>query len=164
MSKQFWVFLIAGLGIAGGVLALLLVGTKSAHLELTGEILKVRVLNLGPQASLVVADFRITNPSGVPFVVSGVEMTLQPAAGETATASVVSKPQVDAVFQGARIIGTKYNDVLSLQDRVAPHQTVDRMVAGRFELPESSIDRRKSLRLKIDDVDGASAEIAEPKK
>ena len=54
--------------------------------------------------------------------------------------------------------------MLSLQDRVAPHETVDRMVAGRFELPEAAIDRRKSLRLKIEDVDGTAAEIAEPKK
>src|SRR5712691_9767117 len=112
MSKQFWIFLIAGLGVTSGLLWLLLAGTKSAHLELTGEILKVRVLNLGPNASLVVADFRVTNPSGVPFVVSGVEMTLEPATGDTASASVVSKPQVDAVFQGARLIGTKYNSVL----------------------------------------------------
>ena len=99
----------------------------------------------------------------MPFVVGGVELTLTPAAGEPASAAITSKPQVDAVFQGARLIGTKYNEVLSLQDRVAPHQTVDRMVAGRFELPEASIDRRKLLRLKIEDVDGTAAEITESK-
>ena len=42
-------------------------GTKSAHLELTGKILKVRSIPLEGGSSLVVVDFRVTNPSGIPF-------------------------------------------------------------------------------------------------
>ena len=161
MSKQFWIFAIAGLAIAGALVFFLLLGTKSAHLELTGKILKVRVLNLGPRACFVAADFRLTNPSGVPFVVRSLELVLESSTGEPASAAVSSKAQVDNVFQGARLIGTKYNDVLGLRDRVEPNRTIDRMAAGRFELPEAAVNARKSLRLRLEDVDGTTAEILE---
>jgi hypothetical protein len=163
MSKQFWIFLIAGIAVIGGLLGVMLVGTKSAHLELDGKILKVRVLNLG-QGSFVVADFRVTNPSGVPFVIRDVQMILTTAAGEPVDASVSSKSQIDTVFEGARLIGTKYNDVLTLQDRIQPHQLADRMVAGRFELPEAAVNGRKSLVIRLEDVDGTVAEIGEPRQ
>jgi hypothetical protein len=75
----------------------------------------------------------------------------------------ISKPDVDNVFKYEKLLGPKYNDVLSIRDRVAPHQTVDRMVGARFELPESQIDVRKGLRLRIEEVDGAVAQIGEKK-
>ena len=53
--------------------------------------------------------------------------------------------------------------MLGLQDRVGPRQTLDRMVAARFELPEAAINLRKSLRLKLEDVYGTAAEITEEK-
>ncbi len=137
--------------------------TKGAHLELQGEILKVRVLALNPNASLVVVDFRVTNPSDVPFVVKAVKMRLDPMAGEVVEGTSVSKPDVDNVFKYEKLIGPKYTDVLSIRDRVAPHQTVDRMVGARFELPESGIEGRKNIRLHIEDVDGPVAEIVEKK-
>jgi hypothetical protein len=44
---------------------------------------------------------------------------------------------------------------------VAAHATIDRMTAARFDFPEAEIANRKSLRLKIDEVDGAVAELTE---
>ena len=59
MSKQFWLFLLAGLAVVAGLLFLLFAGTKGAHLRLEGKILKVRVLSLpGSKAVLVTSDFR----------------------------------------------------------------------------------------------------------
>lgn len=150
-----------GLVVVGAGVYLMLQGTKGAHLELDGKILKVRALAVGPQATLVVADFRVTNPSNVPFVVETVEMLLEPEAGERVTGRVVSKPQMETVFQALKLIGPKYNDMLIMQDKIPPGATMDRMVAARFEVPSSRIDSRKSLRLLIEDVDGATAEILE---
>src|SRR5260370_29539021 len=111
MTKQFWIFLAVGLAVVGALVSGILVGTKSSHLELTGSILKVRVLALGDKASLVVLDFRLKNPSSVPFVVSSVEMKLEPGSGEPITGSEVSRVDIESVFQSQKLIGPHFNDV-----------------------------------------------------
>jgi len=161
VSKQFWLFLAVGLAVVGVGIWAVLAGTKGAHLELTGKILKVRVLSLGPNASLAVIDFRVTNPSSVPFVVSSVDMRLEPVSGEPVNGSEVSKVDIDSVFQNQKLIGPHFNDVLTLQDKIGPRQMVDRMAGARFELPEAAINQRKTVRLRIEDVDGTVAEITE---
>jgi hypothetical protein len=166
MSKQFWIFLVIGLAVVGIVIAAVWFGTKSAHLELTGKILKVRVLALpknasGQSASLVVVDFRVTNPSDVPFVVSDVSLKLTEAGGKTDEGPAASRGDIDNVFAAERLIGPHYNDVLGLRDRIAPHKTLDRMTAARFEVPESAVNARKSIVLHLEDVDGAMADLTE---
>lgn len=144
----------AGLGV-------LLVGTKGNHLELDGSILHTRVLPLNSKASLVIVDFRIRNPSDVPFVVKSVTMTLTPQSGEPADGVPISKPDVENVFQYEKLLGPKFNDVLSIRDRIEPRKSGDWMDGARFEMSDSEIDRRKSLTLKIEDLDGTVAEIGE---
>jgi hypothetical protein len=161
VSKQFWIFLAVGLAAVGIVIAAVWFGTKSAHLELTGKILKVRVLALGPKASLVVLDFRVTNPSDIPFVVSDVSLKLTEAGGNADEGSAASRGDIDNVFAAQRLIGPHFNDVLGLRDRIAPHKTLDRMTAARFEMPESDVNARKSIVLHLEDVDGAMADLAE---
>jgi hypothetical protein len=164
VTKRFWIFLPAGLAVVGVLLFIILSTTTGAHLRLEGKILKVRILPVNSGlASIVVVDFRATNPSDVPFVVSSVKMRLEPASGDVQEGTQASKPDLQDIFQYAKIIGPKYNDVLSLQDRVAPHQTVDRMTGARFEVPEAAINSRKGIRLQIEDVDGAMAELSESK-
>jgi hypothetical protein len=158
---KLWAFLLIGLAIAGAGVAFLFVSTKGAHLDLKGEILKVRVLQLNPMASIVVLDFRVSNPSDVRFVVRTVAMTLDPASGEPVEGSAISKPDVESVFQTQKLLGPKYNDVLSIRDQVPPRQTIDRMTGARFELAESAINARKRIRLRIEDVDGTVVELTE---
>ena len=162
MSKHFWIFLILGLAVTSGLVWLLLFSTQSAHLELTGSILKVRVLAMG-KASLVVVDFRATNPSGVPFVLKTAEIRLDPRVGEPVVASTISKVDMDNVFKYQKLIGPKYNDALGMRDRIPAGQTLDRMVAARIELPESDVNRRKAIHLRLEDLDGAMSEIDEKK-
>lgn len=164
MSKQFWLFLLAGLAVVAGLLFLLFAGTKGAHLRLEGKILKVRVLSLpGSKAVLVTADFRLTNPSDVPFVVSSVKLRLEPAEGDAVEGAMISKPDMAAVFQYEKLLGPQYNQVLSIEDRINPHQQVDRMAGARFDLPEASIQGRRSLKLTIEEIDGTVAELTETK-
>lgn len=161
MSKNFWIFLGAGLAIVAAGLAFMFLGTEKNHLELNGKILKVRVLALDPQSSFVVADFRVTNPSGIDFVVKDVELTLDPASGGPAKGAVTSKADIDTLFQYQKLIGPKYNDVLSLKDKVKAGATHDYMVAARFELPEQAIQSRKAIHLRLEDLDGPVAELSE---
>ena len=137
MSKQFLIFLGVGLAVVAIGLGVMLQATKGNHLELTGTILKVRVISMTPNASLVAVDFRVTNPSDIPFVVKSVTTTLIPQSGDPIEGSRISKPDMDAVFEYNKLLGPKFNDVLSIKDKVAPHMSLDRMVGARFELPES---------------------------
>ena len=170
MSKQFWIFLGVGLAAVAIVVGAVWFGTKGAHLELTGKILKVRVLAMlsAPDnedkrrpVSLVVVDFRVTNPSDVPFVVSDVSLKLTEADGKTDQASAASRRDIDNVFAAERLIGPHFNDVLGLKDRIAPHKTLDRMTGARFDVPESAVNARKSIVLHLEDVDGAMIDLTE---
>lgn len=161
MSKQFLIFLGVGVAVVAAIIGFAFISTKSAHLELKGSILKVRVLALNPNASLVVVDFRVTNPSGVPFVLRDVTLKLDPASGDSRDGSPVSKSDVDNVFKYEKLLGSRFNDVLSLQDTVPPGRTLDRMAAARFEVPESAINNRRAIRLHLEDVDGTEAELTE---
>lgn len=163
MSKQFWIFLLVGLAVVGVLISTTLVSTKSAHLELTGSILKVRTVALSEKASLVLLDFRVTNPSGIPFVVKDVSVTLDPGSGDPIEGTVASKADVDNVVRYEKLAGPKFNDVLSIRDRISPGQTMDRMAAARIEAPEAIVESRKLVRIKIQDMDGAEAEITDSK-
>jgi len=163
VSKQFWTFLGIGLAVVAVGIFFTLFATKGSHLDLDGKILKVRVLSLNPNASIVVVDFRAKNPSDIGVLVKNVTMTLEPSTGEPVDGTPISKFDVENVFKYEKLLGTKYNDVLSIRDKIAPHETVDRMVGARFELSDSAIDSRKAIRLAIDDMDGAVAQIVEKK-
>ena len=72
-----------------------------------------------------------------------------------------SRRAIDNVFKGEKLIGPHFNDVLTLQDRVPAGKSIDRMTGARFELPESAIDQRKAIVLRLEDVDGTVAELTE---
>jgi len=163
VSKQFWMFLVVGLAVVGVALGFLLIGTKGNHLELNGTILKVRVLPLSPVASLVVVDFRVTDPSDIPFVMKGASLTLEPASGPMLDGMTVSKSDVENVFKYNPLLGPKFNDVLGIKDRIEPHQRLDRMVAARFEIPESQTEERKAIHLHVEEIDGVTADLIEKK-
>ncbi|MGH9557727.1 MAG: hypothetical protein ACRD30_00705 [Bryobacteraceae bacterium] len=155
------------IGIGALVVAVLvgatLLGTKKNHLQLDGRILHVRVLALNPKASIVVVDFRARNPSAVQFMVKDVRMEFDPASGDAVDGQSISKPDMENVFKYEKLLGPQYNDVLAIPDRIAPHQSEDRMFGARFEVGEAAIDARKGIRLRIEDMDGATAELSEAK-
>jgi hypothetical protein len=146
---------VVGLGIFG-----VLYMNRGSHVELTGSILKVRTIADG-DGTIVFADFRVTNAAAYPFVVSSVKMTMETSEDEVANAVIFSKSDVNNVTKYLKVLGPKYNDVLSIQDKLPPVQTVDRMAAGRFSFPPKFFQQRKTLRLRIEEVGGAFSEIVE---
>ncbi len=165
MSKQFWVFLLAGLAAVSALLYFMFAVTTGAHLRLEGKILKVRVLALpGNKASLVMVDFRATNPSDVPLVVGDVKIRLQPAQGDAVDGQAIARADIATVFQYEKLLGPKYNDVLAARDRIGPHQAGDHMAGARFEMPDAEVNARRNLTVQIEDVDGTVAELTETQK
>jgi hypothetical protein len=103
----------------------------------------------------------VTNAAAIPFVVSSIKMTTQVPMDEVASGVVFSKSDVEKVTKYLKLLGPKYNDVLSIQDKLPPVETVDRMAAGRFPFPPKFFQQRKTLRLRFEEVDGAASEIVE---
>lgn len=161
MSKQFWSFLAVGAVVVAIVVWFIWSGTESNHLTLSGKVIKVRSMPLEDGHTLVVVDFRVTNPSGVPFVVSEVSMSIQRPAGMPLKGQEVSKGDVDTMFQAHPILQPKYNDVLAPPDQIPPGKTLDRMAEASFEAPTNEIDSRKQIVVHIEDVDGAGFDIEE---
>ena len=109
-------------------------------------------------------DFRVTNVSDVPFVVRQVEVTLDKQDGKTEESAMISKMDLHQLFQFNRFLGDQYNDSLTLKDQIAPHQTVDRMVAARFDIPNKELESGKTIHLSIQDVDGPLFETSRSPK
>jgi hypothetical protein len=154
MSKQVLIFF--GIGLVALVIAVtvILTANKGSHLELQGKILKVRTGALGDGNSIAAMDFRVTNPSDLPFTVRNVEISLEKPSGEMVDGVTISKSDLKQMFQYNRFLGDQYNEGLGLQDVIAPHATVDRMVASHFEVSDADLEKAKAVHLSIQDVNG----------
>jgi hypothetical protein len=161
MSRQFWAFLVVGLLAMSVVVVGILHWTRGAHLELKGAVLKVRLQEMDQRSAVAIVDFRFVNPSDQMFQVRTVTVTIEDARGNLAEGRVASELDAQRLFQFYPVLGQKFNDTLRARDKIAARQSMDRMVAVRFEMPDSAIAARKNLRLRIEDVDGAVSEIAE---
>jgi len=160
MSTRFLIFF--GVGVVAVVLAVvsILQYTKGSHLTLQGSILKVRTGALGDADSIAVLDFRVTNPSDLPFVVRNVVVTLEQPDGNSVEGNGVAKGDLKQLFQYNRFLGQEYNEGLTIKDTIPPHATVDRMVAARFEVKSKDLEAAKAIHLEIQDLDGALFETS----
>jgi hypothetical protein len=154
MNKRLWIFFGIGLVVLAIAVGMILSANKGSHLELIGKILKVRTGPLGDGNSIAVMDFRVENPSDKPFIVRTVDITLEKNDGEMLDGVTVARSDLKQLFQYNRFLGGQYNDGLGLQDTIAPHTKVDRMVAAHFEVSEADLEKAKAIHLSIQDVDG----------
>lgn len=159
MSKQFLVLFGVGILVIGLAVFFIVYGNRGSHLQLKGNILKVRTGALSDADSIAVLDMRLENPSDVPFVVREVEVTLNKQDGSSATAALIAKTDIHQLFQFNRFLGDPYNDTLSIKDQVPPHGTVDRMIAARFDVPNKDLENAKNLHVSVQDMDGPLFEI-----
>jgi hypothetical protein len=113
------------------------------------------------RSAVAIVDFRFVNPSDQMFQVRTVTVTIEDARGNLADGRVASELDAQRLFQFYPVLGQKFNDTLRARDKIAARQSMDRMVAARFEMPDSAIAARKNLRIRIEDVDGVVSEIAE---
>jgi hypothetical protein len=154
MSKTFLIFFAVGVIVIGAAVFAVVYSHKGAHLELKGQILKIRTGALSDRDSIAVLDLRVQNISDVPFVVRQVEVTLDKQDGSATDAQIISKSDLKILFRYNRFLGDQYNDGLIIKDKIAPHETVDRMVAARFDIPSKELDAAKTIHLSIQDMDG----------
>ena len=68
---------------------------------------------------------------------------------------MVARADMNMLFQYNKFLGQRYNDALTIKDKIAPHSKLDRMVAVRFEVPDNQLEGAKAIHLEIQDMDGA---------
>jgi hypothetical protein len=146
--------LIIGAIVGGGLFA-----SRGAHLELEGKIAKTRTAALSPTRSVIVLDFRATNPSDYPFIVKTVEVEITLADGSKQVGQFV--PEVDAktLFPALPALGDKLAVSIATKEKIAKKETVERMAAATFQIPEADLAARKDVVLRLHDVDGPVSEI-----
>ena len=105
MSKRLLIFFGIGLVAVAIAVVVILSANKGSHLELQGKILKVRTGALGERNSIAVMDFRVLNPSDLPFTVRNVEISLEKASGEMEDGATISKSDLKQLFQYNRFLG-----------------------------------------------------------
>jgi hypothetical protein len=166
--KEYWKFLkqllpFVGIGVVIVAIALvwILHVQRGAHVELRGSIQKVRTLPMDDQSSVAIVDFRMLNPSDYPFLVRKVEVGAVGPSGAPLESSVVSEVDAKKLFQYFPQLGPKYNDTLLMNTRIHPKQSIDRMIAARFEVPEKVLQHRQNLRLHVEEINGPVADIFE---
>lgn len=154
-------FPLIGLAIVTVLLGLFLYANRGSHIEIKGEILKVRLHSAEESSSVAVIDFRFVNPANYPFVVRSVDVAIEDQNGNMITGAVIADSDAARYFSYYPVLGQKFNDSLVVRERIAPKQQLDKMVMVRFETPEATLANRRALRIRVEEVDGAVSEIVE---
>jgi hypothetical protein len=160
-GKGLWIAFGIGVAAVAVIVVSVLYVQRGAHIELRGSILKVRTAAMDDSSSVAVVDFRFANPANYAFVVRSVNVSLVGADGNTYEGTTISEVDAKRLFEYYKLLGQKFNDSLLARDKIGPRQTADRMVVARFEMPESLVQSRRNLKIRIEDVDGPVSEISE---
>lgn len=163
MRKPLVIAMAAGLAVVAALVAGIVAMQWGAHIEISGQVLKVRTAPIDEHSSAVAIDFRFTNPARYSFVVKGVTVVLEDKSGKQWEGVTISEIDTERLFEGLPLLGRKYNPSLFGGNKIAPHQTEDRMVAARFDLPHDQLDSRRRFLVSVEEVDGAVSEFGEKK-
>jgi hypothetical protein len=161
MKKPFAIAFGIGIVCMAMVVAWVVYFNRGAHIDLPGKILKVRTAPLDEASAVVALDFRVSNPADFPFVVRTVTVAMEDNAGAESLGQTVSEVDARQLFQVIPLLGQKYNDTLLMRDTIPPHHSWDRMVAARFEAPESKLQARKRFVVRVEEVDGKTFDLSE---
>lgn len=162
MTREKLLSIAIGLSLAIAAAAGILWFNRGSRMILECSIQKVRTQALD-DASALVADFRVTNPSKFRYVVGRVELFAD-LDGNWVEGAIVADIDAKRFFDAYPAIGQKYNDTLRMREKIGMGQSVDRMLAARFEVPESKLMSRRNLKIRIEEVDGVVTEIFEKPK
>ena len=145
------------LALIGGLLFV----QRGSHLDLKGKVLKVRTAALDENNAVLIADFRITNSADYPFQVQTVTVTVEDQSGGKTDGMTISEADARHLMEVMPLLGQKFNPSLIVRNKVPPHATEDRMIAASFPMPLAALEKRKSLVIRVDEVDGAVSTIKE---
>jgi len=153
MNKKLLLFGLLGVAIVAAIWGGGLFASRGTHVQLKGNIQKVRIQSVEENTTAVVVDFRYTNPADYAFVVRDVTVEITTAEGEVVTGRTVADIDAERFLAAYPDLGGKFNQSLITREKILPGQSDDRMIAASFELPVAVVEKRKGIRVRIEDVD-----------
>ncbi len=161
MTKNILIMSCVGLAcVALAVVGILFV-QRGAHLDLPGQILKVRTAPIDDGTTVAVIDFRVSNTSDYPAVVRTVTVYDEAPDGSRTDGRTIDDPSAKRVIDALPILGQKYNASLVIQDQIPGHATWDRMIAATFKATNDQLQKRARFIVAIEEIDGKVFEIKE---
>ncbi len=155
-------FVGLGLLIIAVLVGIVFVSNRGSQIRIEGAIKKVRSQKLDDKSTLLVFDFRFSNPADFPFVVAEVTSTCTLKDGKELAGEVVTDADAKPIFEyHALTLGAKFNESLIRKSRVAPKTTEDRMIAVTYPVEPEALAARTGCVLLVKDVDGAVGTIRE---
>jgi len=142
-------------------LAVALALVACVRIKLEGEIQKVRVYAVDEKATIVVVDFRST--PGSEFMIGDAALEIETKDGRTLTGIAAADVDARRFLEAHPEQGPAYNPSLRNRERLKRGETVDRMLAAQFDVPEADVRSRKALRIRVKEVDGPESVIEEPR-
>jgi hypothetical protein len=159
MSKPFGIAFAVTVVIIALLVWFGFVRTKGNHLDPVGKIGKVRAQKVDDNEVVVVLDFKLRNDSDIAMVVRSVEADIDAADGSVVNGKMVAVADLANVFRNYPDLGEQYNPPLKARDELKAHDSIDRMVGFRFDIPEEAVLKRKDIVLHIEDITGPVAEL-----
>ena len=159
MSKTFAIGFGIGVVVLAIVLFFVVYGNRASYLQPTGRILQVRTAPLDDSTSALVVDFEATNPSGRDMTVRWVNLTIHRADGASPDSMAIAGPDLPALFRAHPELGKLEHPYAREREPIKAGETVDQIIAVRYDLPERELKQRKDLQLVVEDVTGPKLEL-----
>jgi hypothetical protein len=159
LLRRLLPFLLIGLAAAAAIVGVGLYLNRGSHIRLEGSVQKVRTLAVDENNSIAFIDFRFVNPSNFRFLVNRVKVILIDKDGREIEGTSIAEVDARRLFEYYPTLGQKYNSTLVIRENIPAGQSMDRMISAQFPVPESVLQERKGLRILIEEVDRAVAEI-----
>ena len=105
----------------------------------------------------------VANAKAIIATGSGIETEtyLDDPDGNKYDGRTVAEMDARRLFEYLPLLGQKFNETLVVNDSIPAHGAADKMIAARFDAPESRLEKRRRFILRIEDVDGPITEIPE---
>ncbi len=159
VSKAFGITFATALAVIAILVWTGFVRTAGNHLAPAGSIGKIRTIKASDDLTYMVIDFKVRNDSDRDMVVRSVESVVDTADGDSVMGSTVAAADVAAAFKSYPLLGEQYNPVLKERDVIPAHQSVDRMVGLRIDAPSETVEHRKRVTLRVEDITGPVLEL-----
>lgn len=154
-------FILAGLGAAAAIVAVILFFNQGSSPRIEGEILRVRTLGMDQNSSVAIVDFKGRNSAKYPMVIGKRLLLVTDANGREHQGDTTAVYDLEKLFQYFPALGAAENEPVIDKTRLQPGDPIQGMIAARFEIPKHELDLRRQLTVRIIDVGDAVSEITQ---
>jgi len=152
-----------GLAVVALIAGIVFFSNLSSQVRLECSVVRVRTVATSEDTAVLIAEIRVRNPAGVPFVIRDVAVEVTGADGNPIVGDPVAEIDLDRVLDYYKEAGPRYNPTLKVKSRIDGRTTKDWTVAASFRAPEQALLQRTALKIVMEDVDGVKVAVTAPR-